>query len=477
MTDNDRYFVGVDVGGTKVLALVVTDSGEVIAREKTPTHHDGTPMAEQISGAVDNALSEAELSVEEIAGIGVAMPGSVDSSTGHLGTVPNIDIDDHQLVDTLRDRYPVPVEVGNDVNLGTLAECWLGAGRGASSAVGMFVGTGIGGGVVIDGRLRTGSEDLAGEIGHMVLMVDGPQCGCGNLGCFEALASRTAMEQAIRDGLDAGRESVILEFADEGRIKSGALRDALNAGDELVTEVMTEAAHYLAQGVLTIRHVLDPDVVIFGGGVIEACEQFMLPLIDSEVRASCMKGSRDTLRLAVSELGDDAVALGAAALVEAAISDAPVYEMQEETPATDDQEEAVPEGTMLAAAVAERESVDYPRVEGVEFGEVTVDGENLDHDIHIRADGKVKKRKKKWARKDYGTSHVIGPRELKKALKKGAEMLIIGDGFNGMVRLADEGREMLEQRGVRWEIAPTPDAVTRWNEAQGRRALVLHVTC
>ena len=473
MTADVRHFVGVDVGGTKILALVVTAAGEVLTRHKMATEHGGAPMARQIASAADAALAEAGVSADDLAGVGVAMPGSVDSSTGYLCSVPNIDIDDHRLIETLREHYPVPVEIGNDVNLGTLAECWLGAGRDAQTVVGMFVGTGIGGGVVIDGRLRTGAEDLAGEIGHMVMMVDGPECGCGNRGCFEALASRTAMEKAIRDGLAEGRESVILQYAGEDRIKSGALRDALTDGDALVTEVMTRAAHVLAQGVLTIRHLLNPDMIVMGGGVIEACEHFMIPLIEREVRASCMKGSRDTLQVAVSQLGDDAVALGAAALVEATISDLPVYEMREAHASPPDGEDE----SLLAAAVETRENVQYPRIDAVAFGRVTVDGEVLDHDIHIRADGKLKKRKKKWARKDYDTSHIIGPRELGKALKKAPEMLIIGEGFDGMIRLADEGREMLEQRGVRWELLPTPEAVEAWNEAEGRRALILHVTC
>jgi len=214
--------------------------------------------------------------------------------------------------------------------------------------------------------------------------------------------------------------------------------------------------------------VLDPDMVIMGGGVIEACAEFMMPLIEAEVRASCMKGSRDTLRLAVSELEDDAVALGAAALVEAAISDLPVYEMQ----AAAAESEAAPED-----GVEEFEPVDYPLIDALEFGSVTVADEALPHDVHIRADGSVKKRKKKWARKDYGTSHVIGPRELKKTLKQAPELLIIGSGFDEMVRLADEGRALLEERGVRWELLPTPRAIEAWNEAEGRRALLLHVTC
>ncbi len=462
MSSQCRYLVGVDVGGTKILALVVTEAGKVVARNKARTQ-GGAPMAEQIAQAVDGALAGAGLSVADLAGIGVAMPGSVDSSTGYLITVPNLEVDDLKLVDTLRDRYPVPVEVGNDVNLGTLAECWLGAGQDAHTVVGMFVGTGIGGGVVIDGRLRTGPEDLAGEIGHMVLMVDGPECGCGNRGCFEALASRTAIEREIRAAIDAGRETSILQYVgDDDRIRSGALADALDDGDRLVTEVMTRAAHYLAQGVLTIRHLLDPDMIIVGGGVAEACGDFLLPRIEAEVRADRMKGSRDTMRVALSKLGDDAVALGAAALVDAAITDRPVYEMHTAGAAEEDR------GT---------EPVDYPTIDEVAFGSVTVGGETLEHDIHIRADGSMRRRKKKWARKDYGTSHVLGPRELKRVLKGGPELLIIGTGFDRMVRLADEGAELLRERGVRWEMLPTPDARVAWNEARGPKALVMHVTC
>lgn len=459
MTVEEGHFVGVDVGGTKILALAVTAAGEILGRKKSQTVHDGTPMVDQISAAIDAVLEKAELTIEQVAGIGVAMPGSVDSSTGYLGTVPNIEIDDYHLVDTLRERYPIPVEIGNDVNLGTLAECWLGAGRDAQTVVGMFVGTGIGGGVVVDGRLHTGSEDLAGEIGHMVLMIDGPECGCGNLGCFEAIASRTAMEKAIRQGIADGRISTILELSGGDRIKSGAIEDALDAGDELVTEVMSKAAHVLAQGILTIRHLLNPDMVILGGGVIEACEDFLVPLIKDDVRQSKMKGSRDSLQIAVSQLGDDAVALGAAALAEATVSDLPVYAMSQPSVGP---EEGPPE---------------YPTIDAVEFGSVTVGGERWEKDIHIRADGRVKKRKKKWAREEYGTSHVVGPREIAKALKKGGEMLIIGEGFDCMVELADEGREMLKQRGVRWQILPTPAAVEVWNEAEGPKALILHVTC
>jgi len=456
-----ELYLGVDLGGTKILAMVVAGEGEVLARFKKRTRQDGTPLADQISAAIDGSLNEAGLEVGDILGVGLGVPGVVDSQTGFMVTVPNLEVDDLRLVKKLRKRYDVSVAIANDVNLGTLAECWLGAGRGASTVVGVFVGTGIGGGVVIDGRLRTGPEDLSGEIGHLVLMADGPRCGCGNLGCWEAIASRTAIERDLRQALAEGRQSRILEFATDDRIKSGALARALEVGDELVTEVMQQAGHYLGQGVLTIRHLLDPELVIFGGGVIEACADFLLPIIEAEVRADNLKGSRDTLRLAVSELGDDAVALGAAAFARAEISGLGLEEF----------------GAEQTTEAAEEDVRDYPHIDEIHFGGVVVEGEELSHDIYIRGNGKVRKRKKRRVRDRYGTSHVLDDRELAKVCKGNPETLIIGRGFHEMVRLTDDARAYLETLGIQWQELPSPEAVTAYNETEGPKALFLHVTC
>lgn len=462
MNDSGEYYVGVDLGGTKILALVVTAAGQVLARAKGKTRPGAAPIADQIGAAIDDALQQASLSADDITAVGVAIPGVVDSATGQIIKVPNLEIDDPLLVESLRRRYELPITMGNDVNLGTLAECWLGAGRGAQDAVGIFVGTGIGGGVVIGGRLRTGPEDLAGEIGHMVLQVDGPRCNCGNLGCFEALASRNAIERDIRAALQAGRQSSIVQHVEEGeRIRSGDLKAALDEGDELVTEVLTRAAHYLGQGVLTVRHLLDPELIIFGGGVIEACGDFLMPLIEQELRADGMRGSRNVLRLVVSELGDNAVALGAAACARAEISGLSLADF---------------EASRLEEAVA-RAGSDYPTVEALEFGAVVVAGERVEYDIHIRADGRVRKRKKKRLRKKYGTSHVVDAREVDRACKGNPDVLIIGSGFQGMLRLSDDAIEYLDTLGLRYELLPSPEAVQRYNTLKGSKALILHLTC
>ena len=456
MSGEEKRYVGVDVGGTKILAVMATGDGEVLLRFKQPTAEGGSPLSEQIAAAIDSLLDEAQVAVDQVGGIGVAVPGVVDSQTGLFIVAPNVEIDDPHLVDRLRERYHVPVAIGNDVNLGTLAEVWLGAGRDARSVVGIFVGTGIGGGVVVDGGLRTGPEDLAGEIGHLVLMVDGPECGCGNRGCFEAIASRSALERDLREALAAGRESQIAEAAEKGRIKSGALAAALAFGDELVTELMQRMGHYLGQGVLTIRHMLDPELIILGGGVTEACGDFLLPIIEAEVRADCMKGSRDVLRIVTSELGDDAVALGAVALIRGDVTGRAVGE---------------------AARSSEEQAAAGPHIDAVAFGSVTVSGEELPHDIVIRANGKVAKRKKKRARSKYGTSHVIDEKELQQVCKGEPRTVIIGQGFHSMVRLTDDAQEYLNSLAAAWQLLPTPDAVEAYNDAQDPKALLLHVTC
>lgn len=451
MPATSDLYLGIDVGGTKIYAVLVDESGQILARAKRATQPIGVPLVDQVAPVVEATLNKAGQPLAALRGIGVGVPAVVDSRAGLIVHAPNLEVDDPRLAALLQERFSLPVALGNDVNLGTLAEVWLGAGRGVSDLVGIFVGTGIGGGVILGGELRTGPEDQAGELGHLVLQVDGPLCGCGNHGCFEALASRTAIDRDLRAGLDAGRDSTIAEAARAGRIHSGDLADALAAGDELVTEVMTREAHYLAQGLLSLRHSLNPELIVLGGGVIEACGPFLLPLIQAEVDADPLRRSRNVLRLALSALGDDAVALGAAGLIRAEVRGHALCE-------------APPEATL-------------PAIDRIEFGLAVIGGREYPHDLTIRADGKIKKRSKKHAREAYGTSHVLDAVELEKVCKGQPALLILGAGFDNMLQLSDDARAWLDSRGLPWKLLPTPEAVAAWNQAEGPRALLLHITC
>ncbi|MCX7848569.1 MAG: ROK family protein [bacterium] len=316
-----EFYLGIDVGGTKILAALATIDGSIIARKRMPTPRN--TKAEHVVAAIADIiavlLSEHNLAPRNLSAIGLAIPGTVAPNEGKIICTPNMPLSGVVISPLLEKRFKVPVLIGNDVNLGTLGEVWRGAARAASSVVGIFVGTGIGAGVVLNGHLIPGHRNAAGEIGHMVMQPGGPLCGCGNRGCLEALASRTAIERDIRNALKNGRKSVITRLADNDLtvIKSSVIKRALQQEDELVTEIIRKASETLGYACLNVRHLFDPELIILGGGVIEACGDFILPIVQQIVGLHSMPGSSDNDVISMSHLGDDAVVLGAVALAKA----------------------------------------------------------------------------------------------------------------------------------------------------------------
>ena len=231
--------------------------------------------------------------MELLTAIGVAVPGVVDPETARVVVTPNMNLTGVALGSYLEARFKVPVVLGNDCNLGALGEAWLGSSRQASSAIAILVGTGIGSGIVRKGKLWRGARESAGEIGHIVMQIGGPKCGCGNQGCLEALASRTAIERDLRQAVAAGRKTALSSLlqGDLSLIRSSTLRKALESEDELVTEVMRRASEVLGYACLTVRHLLDPEVIVLGGGVVEACSQFMLPIVEHIVGCDQLPGA------------------------------------------------------------------------------------------------------------------------------------------------------------------------------------------
>jgi len=323
----EKLYLGVDVGGTKILAALVRPCGTIVARERCDTPSKAAPREslKAILAAMKGALAAGGADQGDLAAIGLAIPGVVDPDRGRVVVTPNMNLTGMAIRAAIRRSYGVPVAVGNDVNLGTLGEKWLGAARGAASVVGIFVGTGIGGGVIVDGRLVRGAREAAGEIGHIVMLPGGPRCGCGNRGCLEALASRSAIERELRKAIAAGRRTVLRKLVPKGTgtIRSKALRRALNAKDRLVCDVMRRAAEFLGYACLTVRHVVDPDVIVLGGGVMEACGDFILPIVQRIVASDALPGARRGGEIVQSKLGDDAVALGAVAIARQLIGQSP----------------------------------------------------------------------------------------------------------------------------------------------------------
>jgi len=319
--NSDKPVVGVDLGGTKILAGVVDVEGKILGMAKRATRPEGGPeeVIARIAKTVRKAVKEAKLDMTDIAAIATGAPGPLDPDQGIVWNTPNLEgWDGVPLGPWLQEALGRPVFIENDVNLGTLGEYALGAGRGARDVVGIFVGTGIGGGLILDGELRQGFRKAAAEIGHMIVLADGPVCGCGNRGCVEAVASRTAIERDILAGINAGRESLIptiMQREERDRLTSGALAEAYRGGDPLVTEVIGKAQFYLGLSTASVVNLVDPEVVVFGGGVTEALgEGFLEPIRRVAYQNFINKRGAEGVKIVLAQLGDNATLLGAAVL-------------------------------------------------------------------------------------------------------------------------------------------------------------------
>lgn len=315
------HLLGIDLGGTKILAAVVDMDGHLVGQAKRSTRSEQGQEAviERITAVANEAVAAAQLDMSQVAAVGIGAPAPVDAATGTVYNAPNLEGWDRvPLGDLLRDELDLPVYVDNDVNVGTLAEHVLGAGRGTRHMVGIFVGTGVGGGLILDGRLHRGFRHAAGELGHMVMSADGPLCGCGRPGCLEAYASRTAIERELRAGLEMGRSSILPELmAQSGktRLTSGILAKAMAANDELVLSVMAQAQRYLGLLVGSLVNLLDPEMVVFGGGVVEALgEPFLDPIAQVARDRYLQQRDADRVHIVPAQLGDHAGVLGAAIL-------------------------------------------------------------------------------------------------------------------------------------------------------------------
>lgn len=312
--------VGVDMGGTSLRAVVVNQEDKILAVEKNPTPVGKKPDAliEEIAAQVIDAMEAAGLKRSDLRAVSVGAPGAVNPEKGLVYEAPNLGWRDVRLGPKLSEMLGVPVLVENDVNVGTMGEYGLGAGRGAQELVGIFVGTGIGGGIISGGELYEGLRGAAGEIGHMVLQVDGPRCGCGKRGCAEALASRTAMEREVRAAIKNGAKSCVLELMKERskeRMTSSIIVRALKKNDRVMRDVLKRTERYLGILVANVVNILDPECVVIGGGVAERLQEDFVGPIRKTAREYFLC-QRDAARVKIvpAKLGDNAGALGAVVL-------------------------------------------------------------------------------------------------------------------------------------------------------------------
>jgi len=312
------FLVGVDLGGTKILAGVFDDKFNCLGRAKMSTKSQRGPEAviDRVARCIQDAIDECDLLPKQVRGVGIGAPGASDPETGRVIFAPNLVWEDVPLKKNLEKLIQIPVFIENDCNAQTLGVYERELKGKPRHMVGIFLGTGIGAGLILDGKLFSGFNRTAGEIGHMVLEVGGPKCGCGNRGCFEALASRTAIFRRIQAGVKEGQKTVLTEMlgGDLDDMRSGDLRKALRRGDKFIEKVIEEAAEYTGIAVANIINLINPDVVVLGGGVIDALEDEMLAIIVETAHDYAMQGTDKGITILASKLGDDAGITGGAVL-------------------------------------------------------------------------------------------------------------------------------------------------------------------
>ena len=314
-----KYSIGIDLGGTKILiGLFEKESGKVVSHIKKKTKKEKGPenIVRKMVEGVEELLEESGKSFTEISSIGIGSAGQIDRKNGIIIGAPNLDCYNLNLKEILQNKFNIPVFVGNDVEVATIGEQKFGAGKGCADFVCVFVGTGIGSAIVKNGHIIYGATGTAGELGHIIVDLNGRPCACGAHGCLEAYASRSAIETRIEGALKKGRKSCISEYLEEGKaITSSMIRKSIEREDELVTQCVSEASEYLSGGLASVINLINPELIILGGGLIEAVDYFYKQTI-KKAKSKSLPVPAEKIRFSKTILGDYSGVIGAALLDE-----------------------------------------------------------------------------------------------------------------------------------------------------------------
>jgi glucokinase len=322
--DGKKWIVGVDLGGTNIAIGVLPmdgGDGEVLVRRTVATEaqRGAKFVVDRIIGLIEDAIGEvlARYGGErgDVAGIGIGSPGPLDRATGTVINTPNLGWRNFPLRDLIANAVGLPATLDNDANCATYGEWWLGAGRSVDTLIGLTLGTGIGGGIVLNGNIFHGASDAAAEIGHMTIDSTGRRCKCGNYGCLEAYASGPAIALRAVEGLETGAESLLPALVD-GRLEditAATVYEAVVLGDPFANEVMRDTAKFLGTGVANIINILNPEMVVIAGGVTRAGDHLFVPL-RAEVRRRAFKSAADACQIVSGQLPELAGVIGAAAV-------------------------------------------------------------------------------------------------------------------------------------------------------------------
>ncbi len=317
-----RWVLGVDIGGTNlVVGAVPYEGGEPAALRRKPTEPERgadaavADVGRMAEAVMDEVIEAHDARRSDFVGVGIGCPGPLDLTTGVVVTTPNLGWTGYPIRDRVAERLSMPAVLDNDANCATYGEYWQGVGRGVASILGVTLGTGIGGGIVLNGELVRGASGVAGEIGHTTIDFMGRRCACGNYGCLEAYASGPNIAARAREGLEAGYESILpgLVDGDLQRITAATVYDALVLGDEYAQEVMTETAKILGAGLANLVNLLNPERLVIVGGVTRAGHHLFGPL-RSEVRRRAFEPAVRACRILPGALPETAGVIGAAGI-------------------------------------------------------------------------------------------------------------------------------------------------------------------
>ena len=309
--------LAMDLGGTKIYAATISAKGQVIAREYHPTLAEEGPegVISRIFKTIDHLISQNDINLPQLTGISIAAAGAIDIKRGLVTVSPHLpNWHDVPLRDIIGEKYQINTFLTNDANAAALGELYFGAGQGKNNLVLLTIGTGIGGGIIINGRLYSGVNGSAGEIGHMVIDTNGPKCSCGNNGCLEALISGTAIAHEAVRRIQQGENSSLNQVT-KGKIENittEKVSAAARNGDSLAAEIILKAAYYLGIGLVNIVNIFNPEIIIIGGGMAKMGDMLLNPA-KQVVKERAFPLPAQAVEIVPTHLGDDSGVLGAAA--------------------------------------------------------------------------------------------------------------------------------------------------------------------
>lgn len=312
-----KYYIGIDLGGTNIVAGVVDENYNIIAKASTKTQcpRPAKEIADDMAKMAIQAVENANLTMEQIEWIGVGTPGIANSETGIIEYSNNLGFKNTPMVEYIRETIDKPVFIENDANAAAYGEFVAGAAKGAKNAVCITLGTGVGGGIIVDGKIYSGSNFAGAEIGHTVIEVDGAQCSCGRKGCFEAYSSATGLIRMTNEAIAEHPDCIMASMAEtNGKVTARTSFDSMREGDEYAKAVVDKYIKYLAAGITNTINIFQPDVLCIGGGVCNEGDALLLPvkaLVKEEVYT---RNSPKNTEIVIAKLGNDAGIIGAAFL-------------------------------------------------------------------------------------------------------------------------------------------------------------------